>query len=98
MICRSAIILYYLPVCSSPLSTDAQSRHTKLDVRHPAHFDHQGAQVWRVAWNVTGTILASSGDDGCVRLWKGTDLTSFDKVSVSRGAFLYHCVLSGFEI
>ena len=44
---------------------------TKLDVRHPAHFDHQGAQVWRVDWNVTGTILASSGDDGCVRLWKG---------------------------
>jgi len=28
-------------------------------------------QVWRVAWNVTGTVLASSGDDGCVRLWKG---------------------------
>ena len=48
-------------------STDS----TKLDIRHPAHFDHQGAQVWRVAWNVTGTILASSGDDGCVRLWKG---------------------------
>lgn len=29
-------------------------------------------QVWRVEWNVTGTILASSGDDGRVRLWKGT--------------------------
>ena len=28
-------------------------------------------QVWRLSWNVTGTILASSGDDGCVRLWKG---------------------------
>ena len=29
-------------------------------------------QVWRVRWNVTGTVLASSGDDGCVRLWRGT--------------------------
>eukprot|EP00003_Mantamonas_plastica_P033223 TRINITY_DN939_c0_g1_i1.p1 TRINITY_DN939_c0_g1~~TRINITY_DN939_c0_g1_i1.p1 ORF type:complete len:128 (-),score=44.87 TRINITY_DN939_c0_g1_i1:39-422(-) len=31
--------------------------------------DHQ-SEVWRVEWNVTGTILASSGDDGKVRLWK----------------------------
>lgn len=57
--------------CMIPYSTDPHSRGTKLDIRHPAHSDHQGAQVWRVAWNVTGTILASSGDDGCVRLWKG---------------------------
>jgi nucleoporin SEH1 len=28
------------------------------------------AEVWRVEWNVTGTMLASSGDDGRVRLWK----------------------------
>jgi|EP01046_Picozoa_sp_COSAG06_P011777 WD40 repeat protein len=29
-----------------------------------------GAEVWRVKWNITGTVLASSGDDGKVRLWK----------------------------
>ena len=32
--------------------------------------DESFGQVWRVEWNVTGTMLASSGDDGRVRLWK----------------------------
>jgi nucleoporin SEH1 len=66
-----------------PSGTDAY-HGTKLDVRHPAHFDHQGAQVWRVAWNVTGTILASSGDDGCVRLWKANYLENWKCISVLR--------------
>ena len=40
--------------------TDPNNGHTKLDVRHPAHLDHGGgAQVWRLSWNVTGTVLAS---------------------------------------
>ncbi|RKO97069.1 hypothetical protein CAUPRSCDRAFT_1808, partial [Caulochytrium protostelioides] len=47
--------------------------------RHPGHrfvvtlvadlSDH-AAEVWQVRWNVTGTILASAGDDGTVRNWK----------------------------
>lgn len=28
------------------------------------------SKVWSVEWNITGTILASSGDDGLVRFWK----------------------------
>jgi len=32
------------------------------------------AEVWKVEWNVTGTVLSSTGDDGCVRLWKQTFL------------------------
>lgn len=26
--------------------------------------------MWRIEWNLTGTILASSGDDNYVRMWK----------------------------
>jgi nucleoporin SEH1 len=28
--------------------------------------------IWRVQFNVTGTVLASSGEEGVVRLWKST--------------------------
>lgn len=28
------------------------------------------SDTWRCAWNVTGTVLASSGDTGVVKLWK----------------------------
>ena len=37
-------------------------------------FEHQGRglsnDVQRVSWNVTGTVLCSSGDDGRIRMWK----------------------------
>jgi nucleoporin SEH1 len=36
-------------------------------------FGHHGgmfSDVQRVMWNVTGTVLSSSGDDGRVRIWK----------------------------
>lgn len=44
---------------------------TKFEVQIVAQFDNHNSQVWRVSWNITSTLLASSGDDGCVRLWKG---------------------------
>ncbi|CCG22254.1 Seh1 protein [Candida orthopsilosis Co 90-125] len=43
--------------------------------------DHQ-CEVWRVNWNLTGTILSSAGDDGKLRLWKCNYLSEWKCMSV----------------
>lgn len=43
--------------------------------------DHNG-EVWRVNWNLTGTILSSAGDDGKVRLWKCNYLNEWKCMSI----------------
>ncbi|CAH1365016.1 hypothetical protein MTP99_001331 [Tenebrio molitor] len=58
---------------------------TKLDAQTVAQFDDHDSTVWRVCWNVTGTILASSGDDGCVRMFKMNYINSWKPVAVLRG-------------
>ena len=46
--------------------------------------DHE-SQVWRVEWNLTGTVLSSTGDDGFVRLWKDNYLGTWTCISYSKG-------------
>jgi nucleoporin SEH1 len=41
----------------------------------------QVANAWRCQWNVTGTVLASSGDRGTVQLWKADFEGNFKIVS-----------------
>ncbi|XP_018567541.1 nucleoporin SEH1 [Anoplophora glabripennis] len=62
-----------------------QSGITKLDVQTVAQFDDHNTLVWRVCWNITGTILASSGDDGCVRMFKMNYINSWKPVGVLKG-------------
>ncbi|CAG2106098.1 unnamed protein product [Medioppia subpectinata] len=57
----------------------------RYDIRIVASFEDHGSQVWRVSWNITGTILASSGDDGTVRLWKANYLENWKNVGVLKG-------------
>ncbi|ODV88534.1 hypothetical protein CANCADRAFT_27282 [Tortispora caseinolytica NRRL Y-17796] len=54
----------------------------KYDVELIGEFDDHKAQVWRVSWNVTGTVLASAGDDGRIRLWKSAYSGPFQCMSV----------------
>jgi len=63
-----------------------QPEKGKMEIRDVATFaDHQ-AEVWRVEWNVTGTILASSGDDGKVRLFKTDFSNEWKCLSVISGS------------
>jgi len=41
-----------------------------LDIRLIGCFNEHNNHVWRISWNIFGTVLASSGNDGMVRLWK----------------------------
>lgn len=60
-----AVYVYMLRLPSAGASTPA-SCESKLVAKLPEHRD----AVWRVEWNATGSLLASSGDDGTVRVWQ----------------------------
>lgn len=65
-----------------------RSERNPYEVRIAAKFEDHGTAVWRVSWNITGTILSSSGDDGCVRLWKGM-LLYIGKISLWKFSFTF---------
>jgi len=54
----------------------------RWDVEKVADFGDHKAEVWKVAWNATGTILSSTGDDGKIRLWKAAIHGEFQLLSV----------------
>jgi len=58
---------------------------SRFETNVVAQFDDHYCTVWRVCWNFMGTILASSGDDGCVRLWKDNFINHWKCISVLKG-------------
>eukprot|EP01103_Thecamoeba_quadrilineata_P013431 TRINITY_DN3732_c0_g1_i1.p1 TRINITY_DN3732_c0_g1~~TRINITY_DN3732_c0_g1_i1.p1 ORF type:complete len:314 (-),score=37.30 TRINITY_DN3732_c0_g1_i1:449-1390(-) len=44
--------------------------HSKIENVDHEFLQKHDAAVWRVEWNITGTLLASSGDDNTVLLWR----------------------------
>ena len=63
---------------------DSGAGGSRFDIKQAGQFEEHGSSVWRVCWNITGTILASSGDDGCVKLWKANYLDNWACVSTLR--------------
>lgn len=72
-----------------PLRRDAtlsgQTGVTKFELRQVGDFNDHDSQVWRICWNVIGTVLVSSGDDSCVRLWKGNYLGNWKCIATMKG-------------
>ena len=56
-----------------------------FQIKLAGQFNDHASTVWRVCWNITGTILASSGDDGMVRMWKCNYLDNWKCVASLRG-------------
>lgn len=73
------------PESGTVSSTDKTGKDEDIEmweVQMVADFDDHKAEVWKVAWNVTGTILSSVGDDGKIRLWKAAINGEYQLLSV----------------
>ncbi|XP_076392753.1 nuclear pore complex protein Nup44A isoform X2 [Megachile rotundata] len=68
-----------------PTMDSVQSGAPRFEISTAAQFFDHDFTVWRVCWNIMGTILASSGDDGCVRLWKDNYINNWKCVAVLKG-------------
>ncbi|GAB1861825.1 Nucleoporin SEH1-like [Camponotus japonicus] len=72
-------------VTLKPVQDSMQTGVSHFETNVVAQFDDHYCTVWRVSWNFMGTILASSGDDGCVRLWKDNYINHWKCISVLKG-------------
>jgi len=66
-------------------SDESQATPTKYEIRLAGSYNDHDSTVWRSCWNVTGTILATSGDDGQVKLWKSNYLDQWRCVATLQG-------------
>lgn len=72
----------FIPQSREPASA------TRLDVQLMSRFTDHNCTVWRISWNLTGSILASSGDDGYVRMWKSMCEREFGALHINNICFV----------
>jgi nucleoporin SEH1 len=72
-------------------ATESQTLHVYQLARlkelelEASHALDEGVPMWKCQWNVTGTVLASSGDAGVVQLWKADQQQQWKCVSQIHG-------------
>jgi nucleoporin SEH1 len=70
---------------AAPTSGSTPTAHTTADLELESAQVLPVASAWRCQWNVTGTVLACSGDSGCVHMYKVSPHSgNFDLVSEIR--------------
>lgn len=62
---------------------------TGYDIALIHESDLHNGEVWRVTWNSSGTILASTGDDGQVRFWKSVFMGSFQCMALLKKSDMF---------
>ncbi|KAL3202006.1 hypothetical protein MRX96_012268 [Rhipicephalus microplus] len=83
---RDVRIISFKPLLSEMMTSPMQDGvAAKFETKVVAQFDDHNSQAWRVSWNIIGTILASSGDDGCVRLWKANYMGIWKCIATLQG-------------
>ncbi|KAH3669493.1 hypothetical protein OGAPHI_001614 [Ogataea philodendri] len=59
-----------------------EKRGNEFEIELLASFNDHKGEVWKVSWNLTGTVLSSCGDDGSIRLYKSNYANNFQCMSV----------------
>ncbi|KAF2367642.1 WD40 repeat [Trinorchestia longiramus] len=57
-----------------PKPANADGSCGGFTLSNAGQFADHGSNVWRVAWNVTGTVVSASGDNGLVKIYKANYL------------------------
>ncbi|CAF3863111.1 unnamed protein product [Rotaria sp. Silwood2] len=66
------IDLFTIKPAKGELNNSSENKAQTYDVTRIITLDDHGSTVWKVCWNVFGSVLYSCGDDGRIRMWKGT--------------------------
>ncbi|CAG0898372.1 unnamed protein product [Darwinula stevensoni] len=82
---RDVLLIKIKPLPKETSQASGETSSSKYEITILARLPDHPPTAWRVAWNLTGTILASTGDDGNMRLWKANFDGRWECISALKG-------------